>query len=546
VEDLTNAITAEHPVYNFDKIYLDAYNQVSTPGGQRIPDVNDAINKRMENGALLVNYTGHGGEVGWAHERVLEVADINSWANYDNMPVFMTATCEFSRYDDPERVSAGELVFLNPSGGGIALFTTARPTFASTNFSLASSFYNIAFEKQDGHYLNMGDLIRLSKNNLPSSPNTRKFVLLGDPGLMMAYPQINVVTTSINGNSTQSTDTLQALSLMEITGEVQYDGGVTATDFDGEVFTTVFDKASSIQTIGDNVAQTRVFELQKNQIYSGKVIVDDGKFSFSFIVPKDISYDYGQGKISYYARSAETDANGYDNSIVIGGFNPIAAIDEEGPEIDLFMNDRKFISGSITDQNPVLLADLSDQSGINTVGNGIGHDITLVLDDNTQTPMILNEYYVADLNTYKSGVISYPLHDLSEGRHHLTLKVWDVYNNSSEAVISFVVSNDDQYEMLNLYNYPNPFKTFTTFTFESNRANTEVDLQLMIFNMYGRQVKTIDQTLYISGYRSEPVVWDGTDDGGAKCSAGMYVYRLVATLPDGTQATETSKLVLLR
>jgi hypothetical protein len=210
------------------------------------------------------------------------------------------------------------------------------------------------------------------------------------------------------------------------------------------------------------------------------------------------------------------------------------------------MNDRNFVGGSITDQNPVLLADLSDASGINTVGNGIGHDITAVLDDDSQTPMILNDYYVSDLNTYKSGVITYPLNNLSGGRHHLTLKVWDVYNNSSEAVISFVVSGDDQYNMLNLYNYPNPFKTTTTFSFETNRTNSEVDVELVIFNMYGRPVRSISKTLYISGYRSEPVIWDGTDDGGWKCSAGMYVYRLIATMPDGTQATETAKLVLLR
>jgi hypothetical protein len=336
------------------------------------------------------------------------------------------------------------------------------------------------------------------------------------------------------------------LSLIEISGEVQVDGGVTATGFNGEVFTTVFDKPTVVQTFGDNGSPVVTFELQKNQIYSGKVNVENGQFSFSFIVPKDISYDYGNGKISYYARSPETDANGYDNSIVIGGFNPIAAIDEEGPEIELYMNDRNFVGGSITDQNPVLLADLSDASGINTVGNGIGHDITAVLDDDSQTPMILNDYYVSDLNTYKSGVITYPLNNLSGGRHHLTLKVWDVYNNSSEAVISFVVSGDDQYNMLNLYNYPNPFKTTTTFSFETNRTNSEVDVELVIFNMYGRPVRSISKTLYISGYRSEPVIWDGTDDGGWKCSAGMYVYRLIATMPDGTQATETAKLVLLR
>lgn len=543
VENLTGTIAQQHPVYNIDKIYLDAYSQLSTPGGQRIPDVNDAINKRVSNGALIMNYTGHGGEVGWAHERVLEVADINSWTNMDNMPVFVTATCEFSRYDDPERVSAGELVFLNPNGGGIALFTTARPTFAQTNYELASSFYDIAFSKQDGHYMKMGDLIRLSKNNLSPSANTRKFVLLGDPGLMMAYPQLNVVTTSINGHT--GGDTLQALSLMEIEGEVQDDAGTLAGSFNGEVFPTVFDKPTAVQTLGDNGNPVMTFSVQKNQIYSGKVNVVNGKFSYSFIVPKDISYDYGSGKISYYARSAETDANGYDEDIVIGGFNPLAAIDDEGPEIDMYMNDRNFTNGAITDPNPVLLADLSDQSGINTVGNGIGHDITAVLDGHSQEPMILNEYYVADLNTYKTGVVTYPLSNLAEGRHTLTLKVWDVYNNSSESSISFLVTSDDKGYMLNVYNYPNPFKTSTTFSFESNRTNTDMNVELRIFNMYGRLVRTMTRDLFISGYRSEPMSWDGTDDGGSPCGAGLYVYRITATLPDGSSTTGTAKLILI-
>ena len=316
--------------------------------------------------------------------------------------------------------------------------------------------------------------------------------------------------------------------------------------FNGEVFTTVFDKPSIVQTMGDNGNPVMTFGLQKNQIYSGKVKVEEGKFSFSFIVPKDISYDYGKGKISYYARNGETDANGFDSSIVIGGFNPVAAIDDEGPEIEMYMNDRSFVDGSITDQNPTLLAFVDDLSGINTIGNGIGHDITAVLDGNTQEPMVLNEYYVSDLDTYQSGVISYPLSGLPDGRHHLTLKVWDVYNNSSEATISFVVTSNEKGYMLSLYNYPNPFKTTTTFSFETNRTQSDINVQLLIFNMYGRLVRTMDKDLFISGYRSEPMTWDGTDDSGSHCGAGLYVYRLTATLPDGTSTTASAKLVLLR
>ncbi len=540
VEDLTDIIYAQHPVYNIDKIYLDAYKQISTPGGQRAPEVNEAINKRMDKGALIINYTGHGGELGWAHERVLEVPDIKAWTNFSNMPVFVTATCEFSRYDDPERVSAGEWVFLNPNGGGIALFTTTRPTFAGSNFALATNFYNVAFNKVNGEYPRMGDLILEAKNNTSSSANTRKFVLLGDPALQMAYPKINVVTTAI------SSDTLMALSEITISGEVQYDNGQLAGDFTGLVFPTVFDKPSEIMTLGNDGDTPIEFSVQKNQIYKGKVQVTDGQFSFSFIVPKDIAYKYGEGKISYYARSANTDANGFDDSIIVGGFNPLAIVDDQGPAITLYMNNHEFFPGGITNQNPVLLAYVTDESGINTVGNGIGHDITAVLDDNTQNPQILNDYYVANLDTYQSGWITFPYFNLTEGRHTIRLKVWDVFNNSSEAVISFVVVNSQEFILDKLYNYPNPFREKTTFSFETNQSNMNIEIEIQIYTMYGKHVRTIKETQFVTGYRVNPIIWDGTGDKGWKVSTGMYVYRVLLTLPDGSFNHATAKLVVIR
>jgi len=540
VEGLTNIIATNYAVYNIDKIYLDAYQQLSTPGGQRCPEVNDAINRRVEKGAMIVNYTGHGGELGWAHERVLEVADIKAWTNFDNMPVFVTATCEFSRYDDPERVSAGEWVFLNPKGGGIALFTTTRPTFAGSNFALASNFYNVAFEKVNGEYLRMGDLILLSKNSTSSSANTRKFVLLGDPALKMAYPKLNVVTTSI------TSDTLKALSEVTISGEVQYGNGALASDFNGVVFPTVFDKPSEIMTLGNDGDSPIEFIVQKNQIYKGKVKVSEGQFSFSFIVPKDIAYKFGTGKISYYAKSAETDANGFDTLIVVGGFDSQAVIDNQGPDITLYMNEIGFVSGGITNQSPVLLAYVTDESGINTVGNGIGHDITAILDEDSQNPQILNDYYVADLDTYQNGWISYPYYNLSEGRHTIRLKVWDVFNNSSEAVISFVVFNTGKFVMDHLYNYPNPFQDKTTISFETNQTDMNVAVEIQIYTLYGKLVKTIRKTEFINGFRIEPVIWDGTADGGWKVSTGTYVYRAIVQLPDGSVNTATSKLVVIR
>lgn len=547
-EALAKNIEGSYPNYNIDKIYSDAYTMVSTPGGARYPEVNEAINKRVEKGSLIMNYIGHGGELGWAHERILEVPDIKNWRNYSNMPVFITATCEFSRFDDPERVSAGEWVFLNERGGGIGLFTTTRLTFAGTNQSLLENLYNSIFRKSSGAYMKLGDLLVASKTNMGSSENIHAFVLLGDPAMQMAYPNLNVVTTSINANPpTAVPDTLKALAEVTITGEVQDATGHNAVSFSGTVFPTVFDKSSEVWTKANQGPGGPVqFFLRKNAVYKGKVNVVDGKFSFSFIVPEDIAYKYGVGKISYYARSPETDANGYDNRIQVGGYNNQALPDDQGPDISLYINNRQFLSGGITNQNPVLLADVSDSSGVNTVGNGIGHDITAVLDGKTTTPIVLNDYYVSDLNTFRSGMISYPLSSLSDGPHQINMKVWDVYNNSSDASIDFIVVSSAEFAFQHLLNYPNPMRDQTTFSWETNQVNQTLEVEIRIFTISGNLVKTLKQTINSQGYRNASIKWDGTQDDGRKISSGMYVYQMLLMIPDGTIKRQSSKLVVIR
>ncbi len=536
--------------YNVDKIYLGAYNRISTPGGLRYPEVNEAITRRVEKGALLVNFVGHGGVLGWAHARVLEIQQIRSWQNFDNMPVFLTATCEFSYFDDPAFTSAGEEVFLNPNGGGIALLTTTRPTYADGNARLTEGFYNNVFVKTNGKYPTLGDLIMDSKNyaNIGGNdPNARKFVLLGDPALQLAYPKLHVFSTSIATNTKSSgTDTIKALSTVTITGEIRDDSGNKVTDFNGTIFPTVYDKLSEITTVPLEGESPFHFSFRKNVIYKGKLAVTNGEFSFTFIVPKDIAYNFGAGKISYYARNEATDANGYDQDFIVGGYNNEAGQDNEGPAIRMFMNDTTFVSGGITDQNPNLLAFLTDSSGINTVGNGIGHDLTASLDDDTKSLRILNDYYVADLNTFKRGVINYPFYGLSDGYHTITLKVWDVYNNSSDASIEFLVMSSAQLAVQHLLNYPNPFFDRTTFSFEYNQPNTELNIQIDIYSLNGQKVKTLRQPLYSNGYHANTIEWDGSSDSGARIGSGTYVYFLRVTMPDGTSVHKSSKLVVIR
>jgi hypothetical protein len=545
-EDLAAYVDTAYKEYNTDKIYFDAYPQLSTPGGQRYPEVTDAINKRVGKGALILNYTGHGGETGWAHERVLEVADINGWTNEMALPVFVTATCEFSRFDDPARTSAGEYVFLNPLGGGIALYTTTRLSFSSSNFALNLSYYYSVFQKVSGEFQRMGDVMRHAKT--PSNPNIRNFVLLGDPALKVVYPEFKIETSTINGKPVgSSNDTLHAYEKVTVEGFIRDDQGNKLTNFNGTIYPTVFDKPAIVTTLGnDPESHGTSFDLQKNVIYKGKVSVSNGDFSFSFVIPRDIAYKYGYGKISYYAENGVTDANGVYEDFIIGGSLANFQPDEASPEIRLFMNDSTFEFGGITDENPIIFAYINDTSGINTTGNGIGHDIVAILDDETDKSMVLNDFYEADLNSYQSGTVRYPLYKLSNGLHNLKLKVWDVYNNSAEAYTEFIVVNSGALVLENLLNFPNPFADQTSFTFEHNHPCCALNVEIQIFNMTGQLVKTINQVVTTDGYNGGPISWDGTSNFGEAVSKGIYLYKLRITTEAGESFQKSAKLIVLK
>lgn len=546
-DQLATMIDTTYRNYNTEKIFLDAYPQISTPGGQRVPDANLAINQRVGKGAMLINYTGHGGESGWTHEQVLELSDIRGWTNYDRLPVFMTATCEFSRYDDPLMVSGGELVFLSTKGGGVALFTTARPTFGWPNFTLAMNFYNIALKPTDKGMPYLGDLIRIAKQLSGSTNNGKKFVLLGDPALKMAYPEFTVYTTSINGNAVSYTsDTLNALSEVTIQGFVGDENGMPLTDFNGIVTPTIFDKESLVETLGSDGASRMIFSVRKSIIYKGNARVENGHFSISFIVPRDIAYQYGTGKISYYATDGKRDASGNFNRIVVGGISDNLIADNEGPDIRVFINDTLFKSGGVTDANPILLAYLRDESGINTIGSSIGHDIVAVLDDKTDAPFILNDYYQADLDTYKSGQVTFPMKGLERGKHTLKLKLWDVNNNSSAATIDFVVASSENLVLDALEAYPNPFKENARFVFSHNKAGEELELELGIYTLTGKLVTTLRQTIFAGGFRTVAFEWDGRSMSGNYVASGLYIARLKVRDTSGNESFKSVKVSLIR
>lgn len=556
-EGLSAVLRDSVPSLNVDKIYLDSYKQNTTVSGQTYPDVNKAINDRINSGCLIFNYLGHGGENGLAHEAILKQEDINTWTNNQKMPLFITATCEFSRFDDiyvnitgekTDKPSAGEQVLRSKEGGAIALMSTTRVVYSAPNYFLNKNIYNTAFKLDAaGNPLALGDIIRIAKNNSGNGSNKRNFSLLGDPALVLAYP-INgrLITDSINRVAvTSSVDTLKALSLVTVDGHVSDLNGNLNSSFSGVVSAKVYDKTSKIKTLANDGGSVMEFQERNSIIFSGKTMAKNGRFRFSFIVPRDIDYSFGTGKISYYANNETFDLNGYFTNLVVGGFSENEISDKAGPSIRLFMNDTLFRDGGITDNNPKLLAIIEDEGGINTTGSGIGHDLTGYLDNDRNRSFVLNSYFENDFDNYTRGRLVYGLTDLTAGSHTLTVKAWDTYNNSSEETLVFLVESDSKFILKNLINYPNPVINDTKFTAEHNRPDSDLEVTINIYSFDGRVIRILKTSVPASGYSLPPVEWDGNDNRGNRAGRGIYPFTVTVVTKEGETARRSGRLIIL-
>lgn len=525
------------PVFNQSKFYADAYKQESGSGGSRYPDANTAINNKIYAGNLIWNYNGHGNNRRLAEEVILDDDIINGWNNPEKLPLFITATCDFAPYDNPLQNSVGENLLLKPKTGAIALMTTTRLVFSSSNRDMNNSYIQAALRvKANGRYPTLGDAVLKAKNftyqNFPDINNNRKFTLLGDPALTLNFPVNKVQTDSVNYMAVSVIpDTLKALGKYTIAGKIKDAAGNFLNTFDGTIYTTIFDKQQTVTTLANDPGSISAgFKVQNNILYKGKAKVVNGLFNFSFIVPKDINYQYGNGKISYYAEDGSKDGNGDFTNIIVGGINNNAADDKEGPKIKAWMNDEKFINGGTCNESPLLIVRLTDSAGINTSGLGIGHTITAILDNDNRQLFELNDFYEADINSYQSGKIVFQLPKLAIGWHSIKIKAWDVFNNSGECVLEFNVAKDNTLTISHVLNYPNPFTTHTTFWFEHNHPNEDLSVNIRIFTISGKLVKNIQRTINTPGNRSCDIEWDGKDDFGAKIGRGVYIYQFVVLL----------------
>ncbi len=554
LDELGDDLVQRKPYLNLTKIYADAFEQESSASGSRYPKVNEAISNAIEKGAVAIDYFGHGGEDGLAKEFIFNKSDASELANTNKYPVFITVTCEFTKFDNPCRDSAGELTYWNTSGGAVGLISTTRDVIVTFGISVNDRLSGFLFP-DTSDYPTIAEAVRQLKNSYTT--NSRRVVFFfGDPAMKMAIPKPNIRLTTINDVPiTQEVDTLKALSRIKISGEVVSESGTLLSDYNGVLSTTIYDKEVDRVTLANDNVRNSAGEIIKLNyetlgeiIFRGKASVTNGLFTFEFIVPRDIGIPVDTGRISFYAsrNGVLENQTGVDQTILVGGLNENAPEDNVGPQIQLFMNDESFVSGGVTNDSPILIARLQDENGINTA-SGIGHDISAILDGDEANPFILNDFYETEIDDFTKGIVNFKFRDLEPGLHTLTFKGWDVYNNSSTQEIQFVVADASGFTLNNVLNYPNPFVSHTEFWFEHSSAiNDVLEVQVQVFTVSGKVVWTDNQTLSGKTSYREDIQWNGRDDFGDKLGKGVYVYKIsVKSTLTNQRVEKFEKLVIL-
>jgi hypothetical protein len=550
-EDLANIVSSEYPPILIDKLYLDAYPQINTPT-QRAPDFNEALVERIEDGALIINFSGHGGETGWMNERTFQFPEIDGLRNLRNLPLFVTATCEFGRHDDPTRIAGGERLILNPSGGAVALITTARPVFRFSNFLLNKSLFEAAFEIQDGRFPTLGEIMIDTKNNSLRGPNNRNFSLLGDPSMTLNYPDLSVQTERIvNARNQASLDTLKALSRIQVHGVVSEEGEVV-DDFNGTVNIKIFDQSEPLFTRGtDDDSFPMEYTIKNNILFNGRATVNNGKFSFETIIPKTINFSFEEAEINYYAQMIPAegqgkDGNGSDRGLIIGGSESITSGDGDGPDISVFLNDSLFQNGGVTGPDALFIARLSDESGINTSASALGHEIKLILDGNEEWN--LNNAFISDLDDFTHGWVYFNLDNLSKGKHTLEFEASDSYNNRSRTTLEFIVGDQPGIRINQLSLFPNPVRAGNRVEWQivHNRLSDDVRVTIAIMNMNGELVFLGEDDFLASNGVIDQLYWNGQNDSGGFLGHGVYIVQTTLhSLSDGSNYRTANRLILI-
>ena len=545
-DQLAGYVESEHPEFLVNKLYYDAYKKDMTAG--TYPDVRSGLQKLLKDGLLLFNYTGHGGTTALSDEKVLTQTDINQFT-YTHLPVWVTATCDFTRFDDLN-TSAGEDVFLNKSSGGIALFTTVRVAYSRPNFPINDNVIRNLFERNNGRRRTLGEVMQATKNTL-SSVYKLGFCLIGDPAVKMAYPEFGMKVTTVNGQSVDGNSiSFKALEKITVEGEVLDASGQLVTDFTGIVNPTVKDSKVTVTCLknsnkDDSPAFT--FTDYPNTIFIGNDSVRNGKFSFTFTVPKDISYSNLQGKMNLYAVDTESgnEAQGNFDNFIVGGTSDTAETDTIGPEIRaLYLNDTTFVDGGQVNTTPYFVAELWDKSGVNITGSSVGHDMMLVIDESTVLSYNLNSYYELLPGEDGTGIVKFPIPALEPGKHTAEFWVWDILNNSTVRTFTFEVVEGLKPFLFDVIATPGIAREQVTFHLMHNRPESRMRVGIMVYDLAGRQLWKHEESGTSGLFENYTVSWDLTS-GGARMRPGVYFYRAAITTDNSKDATKARKFIIL-
>ena len=532
------AVAKIAPDVNQRKVYALSYTREFL-NTWRVPKARQDLLLAIDEGVLVMNFSGHGAERALAQENLFTIEDSRSLQNYDRLPIFITATCSFGRWDLGNEQTGAEELLLNRNGGAIALLTTVRQVYTSGTATTLNVGLNVALNEElftretDQLLPRLGDALRRTKNRrVGYEGNNRKFNLLGDPTLRLGLPASRAVVTHINDNQiTTATGQMRALERIELKGEIQRPDGSPDTSFDGAVSLTVFDALRQVPIPPEKFQYMpqRYYEVREDLIWRGRTRVTDGRFVARFVVPKDISYANQPGRVTLYAQSAAEHVNGHSERFIVGGTSDDATNDVDGPQIELYLGDESFTSGGLAPVQPQVFARIYDESGINTVGAGVGHEMLLVLDENEVEAINIGNLYESDEDSFQRGSVSYSFDEaLTPGPHTLSLRAWDVLNNSGEATLDFLVTDTEELVIRNVFNYPNPTTGPTRFVFEHNQIpGTPVKVHVRVYTLAGRPVRTLESEELLSAGPMQ-VSWDGLDDDYARLAPGVYLYRLRA------------------
>jgi hypothetical protein len=536
-------LAEDYTPQEFDKakIYIVEYPTVNGAEGRRKPDAAKAIIDQINSGTLIINWTGHGNNEVWAHEWVFVASTtIPQLVNKDKLTFVVAATCDFGRYDTPDDRSATELLLIRENGGSIGTVTSTRAAYSPLNAAFNADFFTHLLARDSLRELGrLGDALFATKQT-HYDINDQKFHLFGDPTMRLCVPRYRGQIDSINGNPASIAVQLKALGKGRVEGSIRKLDDSIWSDYNGNLLMTVYD---SKQEVPVPIWPGFTFTVPGGIIYKGENTIANGKFSGSFYVPKDISYENNNGRVTVYFSNGTSDGAGYTENVVVGGTDSTVAPDLQGPTISIYLDSRSFRPGDLVGESPLLLIDYFDEHGINTASGGIGHRLEAFIDDQS-TPIDLTDYYKGKSDSYQEGSVEYQLSNLADGEHAVTAKAWDVYNNSSTVQTTFVVASTSNLSLSDVFNYPNPFAHATTFTFQQNQSSP-IDVEIKIYTLAGRIIRVLRSSDVMD--RFVRIGWDGRDEDGDVLANGVYLYRVVAQTVDGEKSAQAiGKLSVLR